>query len=420
MLRNSNRYPLKRFISGVLFVALLSQPFTATSYAWNSSANGAEKTTHPELVEQGYKILLNDLSERDKNSPEFMAVINDFGTYMADLRQGAIAPDYNDKLYTLYQDHFYDPKTRENFTSINSSLSTTVLDYVFFNAMHRSKDQVAVALNQYKRGMPKAAIYTFGKAMHYYSDVCQPHHASNAIGGTEEPSTKHSAFETFADQIMQNNKLQTLGATTDQPIYQNVLQPNYISDYIQMDGDQNGMFAQTVYQTTFSAKDASTWSASAKETLNLNQKAIAKMIYRFAKEITNPLSESTRIYDGSVNLTVRVKTSSGSITKCYGTDNDVFFGVELKSGKIEEWQLGTSGYNDFENGDNDEYVVCLKESNSSDIRKVWIRKQRGWEAESFEDNWHVAEVAVRSDDGQLNLLVPLNKWFIGNTKTDLK
>lgn len=401
------------------FSTIIAPLSVVESFAWNSSEDISKHTTHPLLVEQGLTILMNDLSESDRNNPEFMAVLTQIQLNMDQLKRGAVSPDFGDSNYTLYQDHFYDPFTEQNFTSLSNSMSTGILDFVYYTAMHRSKEYTGWALQQWKLGNYSNATYNFGKAMHFYSDICEPHHASNAIGGTHEPMTKHSGFEVYADTVFDQNRMNSLGGNTSSEVYALALSGTYYSDFIQSEGRANGKIAQNLYTGTFQSGNQATWYSTAEQSLKLNQKAVALAIFRFAKEVTNPASESMHASSGSVQLSVRVKTTSGSLSSCYGTDNDVFFGVELKNGRIQEWPLDLSSYNDHENGDNDTYQVTLNQASGADVRKAWIRKQRGWQASTAEDNWHLAEVEVNSNDNMLNFIKPVNNWIKGNTGVDL-
>lgn len=401
-----------------LCIAMLPSSSLPT-YAWGSNEDISKQTAHTFIVEQGLKIVLSDLSEADRQNPALMAVLEQFQTEIDTLKRGAVAPDFGSKTYSVYQDHFYDPYTKQNFTSLSNSISTGVLDYVFPTAMYRSKEYTGNALQLWNAGDTTSAVFEFGKGMHYFADICEPHHASNAIGGTEEPSTKHSAFENYADTVVAEHAITTTGTDTTTGQYTNYTDQVYFSDFINTIGDAYGKDSQRLYYDVFRASDRNTWSATAKPALTNAQTAVAQVIYRFAKEVSNPDSVNNHNTSTTLSLDVRVKTSSGSVSNCYGTDNNVYFGVELKNGRTVEWALDKSGYNDHENGDNDTYTVTLEKAAGNDIHRAWIRKQRGWQAGTAEDNWHLAEVEINSNDGQLQLLKPINQWLKGNIDLEL-
>ena len=409
----------KLCISIIALVMTFSSVNALPAYAWGSQENVSQPSAHVFLVEQSLKMVMNDLSEADRQNPALMAVLNQFQTDLTQLKQGAVAPDFNEKVYAVYQDHFYDPYSKKNFTYYSDSLSSAVLDYVFPTAMYRSKDLTGSALQLWHEGRATDAVYEFGKAMHYFADICEPHHASNAIGGTLEPSTKHSAFESYADSIMTQYALTSAGASTDSGTYSNFSGQPYFSDYVNLLGDEAGKEAQRQYKEIFKPGNQGTWQATAEQSLTNAQKTIAQVIYQFARVAADPNSESNHATSAPLNLKVRVQTTSGSIINAYGTDNDVYFGVELKNGRMAEWKLDKPAYNDHENGDNDTYAVQMDRAAGSEVRRAWIRKQRGWEAGTAEDNWHLAEVEVTSADGQLQFLTPVNNWLKGNTDIEL-
>ncbi len=400
---------------GITFSSVGNLP----TYAWGSQENIEQPSAHVFLVEQGLNMVMADLTEADRQNPELMAVLNQFQTDLNRLKAGAVAPDFSDKQYLLYQDHFYDPYTKKNFTNFNNSVSTTVLDYVFPTAMYRSKSYTGNALQLWNEGRTTEAVFEFGKAMHYFADMCEPHHASNAIGGTWESSTKHSAFENYADGVMTQYALSTTGGSTDSGSYSAYADQAYFSDFVNLLGDDSAKEAQRQYNEVFQAGNKGTWANTADLSLKNAQKSVAQVIYHFAKVASTPGNESNHATATPLQMNVRVKTTSGSLINAYGTDNDVYFGVELKNGRIAEWKLDKSGYNDHENGDNDTYAVQMDRAAGSEVRKAWIRKQRGWEAGTAEDNWHLAEVEVTSADGQLEFLAPVHNWLKGNVDIDI-
>ncbi|WP_242874993.1 MULTISPECIES: zinc dependent phospholipase C family protein [Clostridium] len=59
-----------------------------------------------------------------------------------------------------------------------------------------------------------------------------------------------------------------------------------------------------------------------------------------------------------------------------GTDDDIYFGIHLKSGEKKEWLLDKQTYNDFENGACDEYYLYINNVDFMPkmVDNVWIRK----------------------------------------------
>lgn len=408
---------LKKVSVFTIAVALMMELISTSVLGWAGELD-QDPNTHTLLVTQALQILENDLTSEDKNDSEFMDVINRLKASIEDFKRGAIMPDFDDKNFSLYQDHFYNPYTKTNFTASNEG-ELVFLDFIYQTAEYRSKEYIGWALQYWKSGDYNRAIYTLGNAMHYFADLCNPHHASNAIGGTQEHITKHSTFETYVENTKDQYTITTLGGNTSTSNYSDTLQDEYLPDFITKECDIRAIIGYEQYHNNFVADNESTWNGVADVTMKSTQRGIARVLYRFAKEIANPSSVCSNTYDSNITLNIRVKTKDGALTDTYGTDNDVYFGVELKNGRMHEWKLDKSGYNDHEKGANDTYTVILEKSVGSEIRKAWIRKQRGWEAGTAEDNWYPIEVEVTSSDNQCHFLKPLDMWFIGNTGVDI-
>ncbi|WP_304944062.1 zinc dependent phospholipase C family protein, partial [Vallitalea guaymasensis] len=188
---------LKKVSVFTIAVALMMELISTSVLGWAGELD-QDPNTHTLLVTQALQILENDLTSEDKNDSEFMDVINRLKASIEDFKRGAIMPDFDDKNFSLYQDHFYNPYTKTNFTASNEG-ELAFLDFVYQTAEYRSKEYIGWALQYWKSGDYNNAIYTLGNAMHYFADLCNPHHASNAIGGTQEHITKHSTFETYVE-----------------------------------------------------------------------------------------------------------------------------------------------------------------------------------------------------------------------------
>ncbi|MCT4597386.1 MAG: zinc dependent phospholipase C family protein [Vallitalea sp.] len=384
----------------------------SNAYAWQSFEDISQESTHTLLVEQGLNILINDLSMEDKQNNELMNVLSEINHYMQQLKQGSVDPDFSKSNFSLYQDHFYDPTTNTNFTS-KTDLELGVLDYVYQHALYRSKEYVGWAIQYWMDGNHEKSIYNLGLAMHYFSDLCHPHHASNAIGGTRELFTKHSTFESYIEERKDSYSIQSLGGKTDSSYYIDALEKEYIADFIADECDARSLVSNNIYHNIFDPQDTDTWDESAMLSMKETQEGIARIFYRFAKELTSDQSLCIDTTDESVELSIRVATKDGSIFETYGTDNAVFFGVELSNGRLMEWELDKPFHNDHEKGDNDTYIVTLDKAKGNYIRKAYIRKERGWDT-GAEDNWYPLEVEVSSDDGLLQYTKPIDRWLIGN------
>lgn len=401
---------MKRFFHiAALIPLLITQPAPVT--AWDSQELADGESTHTMIVEQGFKILMNDLSTEDRNDAALMSVLNTINTYLYDLKNGSVEPDFGDQNHFLYQDHFYDPHTRTNFT-IYHDLDTGILDYQYFTAEMRTRQYMGEALYHWRAGDQQTAVYRFGLGLHYYSDMNQPHHAANAISGPiSEPHTQHSGFEGWVEDQVQNGayRLTTMGVTTADRYYQDALVYTHPTEFANVAADRLTRISRSIYHDIFNIDDQSTWQTNVDISLPMAQQEVARLIYAFAKElVANPTANT-----GSTTVNFRVKTKDGGLFDTYGTNNDVFAGVELYNGRMYEWKLDKSGVDDHEKGDNRTYSYSLA-AKGEEIKKVWLRKQRGWEAGSPEDNWTPEEFQVTTADGAVDYYKYLNFTIDGN------
>lgn len=116
--------------------------------------------------------------------------------------------------------------------------------------------------------------------------------------------------------------------------------------------------------------------------------------------------------DSIGSFSVTVKTGSDLWS---GTDDNIYFGMQLDNGKTVEYYLDKSGYNDFENGCNDTYSLQLNDPQfpASNIRKVWMRKST-----LLGDDWKFDSLTVTMKGKQVFYSAP-NVWMKGNTTYNL-
>lgn len=102
-------------------------------------------------------------------------------------------------------------------------------------------------------------------------------------------------------------------------------------------------------------------------------------LYIFSEKTSRP---------GVHKLDITIKTGNQLYS---GTDDDIFFAVILKDGRIFEILLDKPGYNDFEKGDQDTYRFDLPETIYYDtIKSLRIRK----DYINFDDDWKMQHVKV--------------------------
>lgn len=109
-------------------------------------------------------------------------------------------------------------------------------------------------------------------------------------------------------------------------------------------------------------------------------------------------------------ITVSVKTGTKSKA---GTDDDIFFGIETKSGKTKEWLLDMAGYNDFEKGDNDDYYLYINDEQitPSSISHVYFKKKHL--KNSNGESWYFEQFKVDANGVNVCSEKP-QKWLKGN------
>ncbi|MFZ5352827.1 MAG: zinc dependent phospholipase C family protein [Bacillota bacterium] len=105
-------------------------------------------------------------------------------------------------------------------------------------------------------------------------------------------------------------------------------------------------------------------------------------------------------------LTVNIKTANLNYA---GTDNNIYFGMQLKDGTYREWPLDKEGYNDFEKNDIEDYFLFCGDMNfyPSKINYVWIRTE-AWNG--IDDDWNLQNVVVKIN-GVTKLNRAVNQWL---------
>ncbi|MBB6716629.1 zinc dependent phospholipase C family protein [Clostridium gasigenes] len=95
-----------------------------------------------------------------------------------------------------------------------------------------------------------------------------------------------------------------------------------------------------------------------------------------------------------------------------GTDDDIFLNIQLKNGTIKEWKLDKKNYNDFEQGDNDEYYLYINEIEfaPSDVDKVIVKKKGV--SSSIAADWYLKAITVNVN-GTDALKQNVDNWIKG-------
>lgn len=438
---------------------LLALGVAGKAQAWGSNADLTRQSAHPFIVTQALATLENDLSAADRSNTAFMTALAKLKAHLADLQAGSVAPDFSAQNYSLYQDHFYDPTTGDNYTGRTDGVYA-VIPYVFETAEYRTRENICQALYDWRLAVQAnaadgeygKAVQALGRGIHYFEDLNEPHHASNEISATEELSTSHTSFEKYVDLHLGDPSygISSLGAKTDQAVYTNLLTEGYLGAFLAKLSGQAALFARQSYGGDFtaarftsgytppspalyltdmdgyardyilpylSAGTISNWNAVALKNIRNAQCNTAKLLYRFLKEVARgvqvPAAQPT-----TLAIAVKTKDDSWLGLHDYGTFDKVYYGVELQDGRVREFYLGDS----FRYGSTNTFTKVLEGDlacNPSQIRKVWLRKQRNLVnvPDSDGDDWYIvsAKVTVTSASGEsLSYTQNPNRWLVGN------
>ncbi|MEN6313536.1 MAG: zinc dependent phospholipase C family protein [Clostridiaceae bacterium] len=145
------------------------------SIQWQS---GGWNHTHQFIVARGLTILEND---KGWSIAQYFYAEN--GT--------ALIMEYSDKPdvdetdgITPFLGHFYDPDTGTNYLGGTDPTARARFSTHFYTAV-----------NYYNNNNKTEAWKSLGRALHYYGDLSEPHHASNLIVGL----SRHGEFESWVD-----------------------------------------------------------------------------------------------------------------------------------------------------------------------------------------------------------------------------
>ncbi|MCP4351278.1 MAG: hypothetical protein GY795_37920, partial [Desulfobacterales bacterium] len=276
-----------------------------------------------------------------------------------DLKRGAVWPDFNSDEYTLYQDHFYDPDTGQNFTN----------GYIPDTAESQTRLYVAVAVNKWKNGDYSGAAFELGTAMHFFADLNEPHHASNQTGG---PATAHTEFEKWIETVKYDYAISSSGNTTDSDYYTDTVGNfTYLSDFLTNQSNLSASAAKGLAGSAQMSSSWDDWEYVAEESLENAQKSVALVYYRFLHEVAGDDILGNPDPIGKFHVLFKVADEYEA-----GTDDYVYFGMELSDGRTLEFECDVPG-NDFHRNLRWGYEFNITDSTfeASDITRVWIRKK---------------------------------------------
>jgi|GEM_PF-3094368 len=111
---------------------------------------------------------------------------------------------YNDD--KTWVSHFYDPSTGKNYR-----------EQSYPTALTRGAKFFAMARDAHVQGRTKDAGFHLGLALHYFTDLSQPMHASNYTFFSSLPAGFHSAVESYAMQVQEQTPMPTTAPQDDEP-----------------------------------------------------------------------------------------------------------------------------------------------------------------------------------------------------------
>ncbi|MDB8793349.1 zinc dependent phospholipase C family protein [Romboutsia sp. 1001216sp1] len=394
MIRNIKKNSAKAFVISMLFVAMGS-----TSYAWDGKKDGTG--THALIATQAVKMIEKDLS---KSEPQLLkSNLDILKSNLRDLQLGSTYPDYDPNAYDLYQDHFWDPDTKNNFTLDNKWY---VASPIYDNAESQVRKFTTDAKNEWEKGNYKEATFLLGQGLHYLGDLNTPYHAANI---TAVDSIGHVKFESYVEERKENYAIDSMNYNTENGAYKYALENKDFDAWMSENSYEYAKKAKNLYYGYSTMKNSTKdWEYSAVESMKNSQISSAKLIYRFLNEVSNTIIDSSDTKNLN-EFNVILKTSN---EKYAGTDDFVYFGFETSDNKKYEWKLDNAG-NDFEKGQIDNYIIKLKDGKNIDLSKInnfWIRKNN---FVTNGDDWSVDNIKILSR-GKVILEKNIHKTLRGN------
>lgn len=369
------------------------------AYAWDSNEDVNIMDTHKSISVQAVKIIKNDMNT-DTSIMQNLAILEkNLNSY----KKGAVAPDFGqtgvDKDYAQYQDHFFNPYTGKNFTYESWWYLAEKVDDT---AESQTRNYVAQAVGKWKDGNYAEASYLLGKATHYFTDLNEPHHASNLTA--LDPTSYHSQFEKYVETIKNKFLLDTIGE--DKSEY-NAFSDKNLADFLT---NQSYKYAKLAYALSPKVVASSTWddwNEASELSLKNAQRSTATVIYRFLKEVTyggQPITSPI----GKFHVVIKTSNETNA-----GTDDYVYFGMELNNGMKKEFYCNLPG-NDFATGTvgSYEFEITDPSFDPAQVKNVWLRKA----AFNVRDDWKPETLDVYMQGNRV-LNETINQWLGNETYT---
>ena len=197
-------------IAGVL----LSLGIMSTAHAWSSEDDPFDEThsTHLFIVDRALDILQTQEETKGYNA--------ELGRMKAEWAQGLFDADHKHPFYdtSTFASHFYDPDTKTNYlgwSSPNAKASGEKYFNMAGDFYEKAKDAEKNRQSEEAKMKKEKAFYYLGVAMHYFTDLTQPMHASNFSNADHRALGYHSKFENYTDVIKYDAKMDGLKMDKD-------------------------------------------------------------------------------------------------------------------------------------------------------------------------------------------------------------
>lgn len=365
------------------------------AYAWDSNKDINVMDSHKSISVQALKLIRNDMDSDTSLIKNLNILEQNLNFY----KKGAVAPDFGqtgvDKDYAEYQDHFFNPYTGKNFTYESWwYLAEKIND----TAESQTRNYIAQAVGKWKDGSYAETSYLLGKATHYFADLNEPHHASNLTA--VNPNSAHSQFEKYVGQIQNKFLLNTIGE--DKSEYSAFSNKN-LADFLTYQSYKYAKLAYALSPKAVASSSWDDWNEAAGLSFKNAQRGTATVIYRFLKEVTyggQPVTSPI----GKFHVVIKTANETNA-----GTDDYVYFGMELNNGMKKEFYCNLPG-DDFAAGSVGSYEFEITDASfdPSQVKRVWLRKA----AFNVRDDWKIDTLDVYMQ-GTRVLTKTINQW-LGN------
>ncbi|GAA0736710.1 zinc dependent phospholipase C family protein [Clostridium oceanicum] len=381
-------------IKSIILTGFITLGCYSSVFAWSSKENVNTMDTHKTISVQALNMIKNDLKLDSNVSKNIEILENNMDQY----KKGSVAPDFGEvdieRDYRLYQDHFFDPDSNSNFTTSSLYPLYSIKD----TAESQTVNYMGQAVASWKDGDYSNSVYLLGKALHYFEDLNEPHHALNWTGG---PGTSHAGFEDYVEKEKDNFKISSMGedkseynSYSDEPFYK----------FLSLQSIKYAKKAKG-FKSKVSMKNSwDDWKNAAIGSMKNAQIGTASVVYRFLQEVSK--NENNSLTNPIGRFFVRIKTDNVSYA---GTDDYMYFGMGFEDGKKLEVNCDVAG-DDFTRNSNRAYQFTIKDSDYdvNKLNKIWIRK-----AKFAGDDWKGKEIELYMQ-GKRIFKGTIDRWMSGN------